>query len=136
MGLVALGGAVGSYARAIVSFAFPEAALTATLAVNLVGAFVLGLLLTWLAGGGDRDGGNQVVGRRRHRARLLVGTGFCGGFTTYSLIALQAAELVQVGDAPMAALYCAGTLALGAVATMLGIVLASRRRPDPSPAVS
>ena len=47
-----------------------------------------------------------------------------------SLIALQAAQLVQGGDAPGAVLYCAVTLALGAVATMLGIVLASWRRPD------
>ncbi|MDV8001994.1 CrcB family protein [Rhodococcus sp. IEGM 1408] len=134
--VVALGGAAGTYARVAVSLVFPDPALAATLAVNLVGALALGFLLTWLAGGGTQHDGTRIEGRRRQRARLLLGTGFCGGFTTYSLIALQAASLVQSGDAPVAVLYCAATVALGAVATMIGIVLASRRRPDRTPSAS
>ena len=128
--LVALGGAVGTYARAVVSLVVPDPALVATLAVNLVGAFALGYLATRLA---DGAGGEL---RRRRGARLLLGTGVCGGFTTYSLIALQAAMLMQRGDVPVAVLYGATTLALGAVATMLGIVLAARGRPDRARATS
>lgn len=128
--LVALGGAVGTYARVVVSLVVPDPALVATLAVNLVGAFALGYLATRLA---DGAGGEL---RRRRGVRLLLGTGFCGGFTTYSLIALQAAMLMQRGDVPVAVLYAATTLALGAVATMLGIVLAARGRPDRARATS
>lgn len=128
--LVALGGAVGTYARVVVSLVVPDPALVATLAVNLVGAFALGYLATRLA---DGAGGEL---RRRRGVRLLLGTGVCGGFTTYSLIALQAAMLMQRGDVPVAVLYGATTLALGAVATMLGIVLAARGRPDRARATS
>lgn len=128
--LVALGGAAGTYARVAVSMVFPQA-LAATLAVNLVGAFALGFLLTRLVGGGD-----PIEGRRRQRARLLLGTGFCGGFTTYSLIALQAATLLQQDDALGAVLYCAATVVWGALATLLGVVLASWRRADRIPAAS
>lgn len=128
--LVALGGAVGTYARVVVLLVVPDPALVATLAVNLVGAFALGYLATRLADGA----GGEI--RRRRGVRLLLGTGFCGGFTTYSLIALQAAMLMQRGDVPVAVLYAATTLALGAVATMLGIVLASRGRPDRARAVT
>lgn len=128
--LVALGGAVGTYARVVVSLVVPDPALVATLAVNLVGAFALGYLATRLADGA----GGEI--RRRRGVRLLLGTGVCGGFTTYSLIALQAAMLMQRGDVPVAVLYAATTLALGAVATMLGIVLAARGRPDRARATS
>lgn len=127
--LVALGGAVGTYVRVVVSLVVPDPALVATLAVNLVGAFALGYLATRLA---DGAGGEL----RRRGTRLLLGTGFCGGFTTYSLIALQAARLMDRGDVPVAVLYGATTLALGAVATMLGIVLASRGRQDRARATS
>ncbi|WP_010539808.1 fluoride efflux transporter FluC [Dietzia alimentaria] len=120
--LVTLGGAVGTYARVVVSLVIPDPALASTLAVNIVGAFALGFLLTRLS-----DGGNAAGGRRRG-LRLLLGTGFCGGFTTYSLIALQAATLLRQGELPVAVAYGAITLAAGAVATLLGIVLASPRR--------
>ena len=132
--LVALGGAAGTYARVAASLVVPDPALASTLAVNLVGAFALGFLATRLADGAGRGDENRER-RRRQRLRLLLGTGFCGGFTTYSLIALQAAALVQGGDAQLAVLYCAVTLALGAAATMLGVVLASRRGPDRAPVV-
>ena len=128
--LVALGGAVGTYARVVVSVAVPDPALASTLAVNIVGAFALGFLLTRLS-----DGGNAAGGRRRG-LRLLLGTGFCGGFTTYSLIALQAATLLRQGELPVAVAYGAITLASGAVATLLGIVLASLGRPGRSRTVA
>ncbi|MFS4488531.1 fluoride efflux transporter FluC [Dietzia kunjamensis] len=134
--LVALGGAAGTYARVVVSLVVPDPALVATLAVNLVGAFALGYLATRLADGAGRDGARPGRERRRRGVRLLLGTGFCGGFTTYSLVALQAARLMDRGDVPVAVLYGATTLALGAVATMLGIVLASRGRQDRARATS
>lgn len=113
--LVGLGGAAGSAARAGVVLALPTAPLAATLLVNVVGAGVLGLVVAALDGAG--------VSRRRARARLLLGTGFCGGFTTYSAVAVQTAELLRGAEPGTAVGYALVTLLLGAVATLLGLVL-------------
>ena len=126
--LVALGGAAGSASRAAVLLALPGASATATMMVNVAGAFLLGALTEWAAGGGDPG-----MERRRRAARLLLGTGFCGGFTTYSAVAVHVAE--GVGGSPevaaAAAGYAVATLAAGVLATMLGLVLVAglRRRP-------
>lgn len=142
--LVALGGAAGTAVRVVVSYTFPEQALAQTLAVNVAGAFALGLLLELLSasqsgeagevresgrGGECRQGGDgrQQQEQRRQRRRdlqLLLGTGFCGGFTTYSLIAFQAAQLTRDGDVNTAVIYGVLTLVLGAAAAMGGVLLA------------
>lgn len=130
---VAAGGAVGTFARVVVSELAPPA-LTVTMAINVVGAFALGVVLTALpeggALGGARGGARVHEGRRqrrRHHARLLLGPGFCGGFTTYSLIALQVSTLARAGDGVGAMAYPAATLVLGGAATVLGTALGSRR---------
>ena len=119
--LVALGGAAGSALRETVALALPGAPLPATLAVNVLGALGLAVLLEALAGAGARG-----YGGRRGAARLLLGTGFCGGFTTYSAVAVQAAELLRGGDTVTAVAYAVVTLLLGAVATLGGIWLGGR----------
>lgn len=116
--LVFGGGAVGAVLREAVSLAIPGHPLRVILAVNVVGAFVLGLLLDLLAGYPDTG--------RRKALRLAVGTGVCGGFTTYSTLSVQQAELVRDGDAGIAALYAVGTLVIGALATLLGMLAADR----------
>lgn len=124
--LVTLGGAAGTAARVAVSFVFPEQALASTLAVNVAGAFVLGLLMEFLSYGGNGD--STPDGRREQRrqgVRLLLGTGFCGGFTTYSLIALQVAELTRGGDLVTAVIYAVVTLVLGGLAAAGGVMLAT-----------
>nr|WP_187701959.1 CrcB family protein [Dietzia sp. CQ4] len=114
--MVALGGAVGSALRATVAVMLPGTPLGATLAVNVLGAFLLGLVLEWLAASGERLGE-----RRRAGVRLLLGTGVCGGFTTYSAVTEHAAELLRDGDATVAAAYVLVTLLLGALATLAGV---------------
>lgn len=124
--LVAVGGAVGTAAREGLSLAIPEVGgvQVAVLGINVVGAFVLGLLLDALARRGPDEGG-------RRRLRLLAGTGFCGGFTTYSSLATTTAVLLGDGRAGAALLYALGTVLLGGMATLAGIAcgaLAGRTR--------
>ena len=85
----------------------------AILAINVVGAFLLGMLAEALLRRGDDTG-------RRRRLRLLLGTGVLGGFTTYSALAADAAVLLAV-DLSRGLLYVGGTLVLGALATFAGI---------------
>ena len=93
-GLVALGGAAGSLARWWVSLVLPAGSgwSWATFAVNASGAFLLGLLLEALT----RPGRER---RGAHTARMLLGTGLLGGFTTYSTFALELWERVRSGAA-------------------------------------
>ncbi len=99
---VALGGAIGAVLRYLtgLALAFPFG----TLAVNVVGSFLIGVL--WVA-----------LADRGAWAALLI-TGVLGGFTTFSAFSLDTLRLVETGRAPMAALYVLAsvTLSLGAVA--------------------
>ena len=110
--LVAAGGAIGSAARYGVSLAglhllgpgFPWA----TLAVNLLGSLLIGLLAGW-----------QVEGQ----ARLFWVAGVLGGFTTFSAFSLETMLLWE--RAPwLAALYVAASVGLGLAAFALGWWLA------------
>lgn len=73
--LVALGAAVGSPLRYVVAQHWDGRFPRGTLAVNVLGSLLLGLLA-----------GLALTGH----AAALLGTGFCGGFTTYSAFAVQA----------------------------------------------
>lgn len=86
--LVAAGGALGTGLRYLAALLVPSWAEVsmATLAVNVVGAFLLGVLLELLA---DRS---ADAGWSR-RLRLALGTGALGGFTTYSALATDTATL-------------------------------------------
>lgn len=116
--LVAAGGTVGTAAREGLSITVPplgDLPLT-TLVINVVGAFLLGLLLDLLVRGGPDAG-------RRRTLRLLLGTGALGGFTTYSTLATDTALLLRHGAAATAVLSALGTVLLGALATWAGVTL-------------
>ncbi|QDW62818.1 CrcB family protein [Oerskovia sp. KBS0722] len=121
IGLVVVGGAFGAAGREAVVLAVPDVdgLPLAILLVNVVGAFVLGLLYESLT---RRPPGEPRAGR----LRLLLGTGFCGGFTTYSTLATGTALLVDASRTDVAMIYVAATLVVGTVATVLGIVVGSR----------
>lgn len=108
LGWVALGGAAGTLVRAVVAVDVPR-----TLLVNVVGAFLLGLLLGHLAQV------EQTPGRRR--LRLLAGTGFMGGLTTYSTFVLQVDRMGWAGVG-----YAALSLGAGLVAAGVGLAVARR----------
>ncbi len=125
LGIVALGGTVGTATRYYVSeLVHPWRSWPlATFLINVTGAFVLGLLLEELARRGSDRG-------RRRRLRLLVGTGFCGAFTTYSALAVDTDLLVRGHHPGLAVGYSLGTLVVGFAASALGIRLASRHVRD------
>jgi len=119
--LVLVGGAAGTLARWATGLVFPhvDRVPLGTFAVNVLGAFVLGALLEHLAGGGPDEG-------RRRALRVTLGTGFCGGFTTYSAFANDTDALLRQGLVGHALLYVGATLVLGLVASALGIAVARR----------
>jgi CrcB protein len=121
LAVVAAGGTAGAATREALTLAFPSASGAVPwtiLAINLVGAFLLGILLDALARRGADHG-------RRRTLRLLVGTGFMGGFTTYSALATDAASLIGGGAVGTGVAYGLGTVVLGGIATWAGIVIAT-----------
>lgn len=119
--MVALGGAIGTAAREAISLAIPPigGVPVAILGINVVGAFLLGLLLESLLRPGPDAG-------RRRDLRLFLGTGVLGGFTTYSALAADSSVLLIEGSALVGVLYAVGSVVLGALASWGGIVLARR----------
>lgn len=128
--LVAAGGAVGSAARYGVGTALGGGAPwpVATALVNVVGAFLLGVLLEALV----RRGPESVTTRR---VRLTLGTGLLGGFTTYSALALEVDRLLGAGQASVATLYGLGSVALGVSACLAGVALAAAHHRWRTPAL-
>ena len=123
--LVILGGTLGTATREAVSLSvgavgsFPLAIFL----INVVGAGALGILLEMLA--------HEAPGATGPRnARLLAGTGFLGGFTTYSALATDTDLLFRAGDVGTGILYAAGTLIVGFLTAGAGVALggALRRR--------
>lgn len=120
--VVAAGGATGAVLRHLVDTAAgPSLFPWPTLAINVVGAFVLGILPA------------LAVVRRSRRVALAVGPGVLGGFTTVSAWAGQVRDLADSGHADLAGLYLAATLAAGLLAAALGHRIA--HRPDPEGAL-
>ena len=116
--LVLLGGAAGTLARWAVGLAVPPVAglPLGTVAVNLAGAFVLGALLEHLAARGPDEG-------RRRALRLTLGTGFCGGYTTFSTFSLEVAEAIQKGRWDLAGLYVGASVLGGIIAFAVAAAL-------------
>lgn len=123
LALVFVGGTIGTGIREALSLAFPpvDGVPYAILGVNLVGAFLLGVLLDALARRGPDTG-------RLRAARLLLGTGVLGGFTTYSALAADTAALLGGGSVATGALYGVGTVLVGGVASWAGMAAAAAFR--------
>lgn len=118
---VALGGAMGSWLRyltgrlwtsaigPVAASAFPWATLT----VNVLGSFAMGLLAGWLA----------RIGAQGEGWRLLLGVGVLGGFTTFSAFALEFGLLVERGTLAAAALYVTASLVAGFTGLFAGLLV-------------
>jgi fluoride exporter len=113
--LVGLGGALGSMARYGAFRLWPTAAggwPVATLAVNLLGSFLIGLLYMYVA----------ARGTSAENARLFWMTGILGGFTTYSAFALESALL---GFSVTGLIYVAATVVGCLLAAVTGMKIAT-----------
>lgn len=119
---VALGGALGSWLRFLAGRAWLQAIGPAasgvfpwaTLSVNALGSFAMGLLAGWLPRLGG--GGGEAW-------RLLLGVGVLGGFTTFSAFSLELAALIERGEPGLAAIYLFASLAAGLAGLFAGLIL-------------
>jgi CrcB protein len=112
---VGLTGALGAGARyAIVKWVarwWRGPLPVATLIINLSGAFALGVVTVALATSAQLP------------ARLLLGAGFLGGYTTFSALSFEALALTRRGEVRDAWLFVGGSLACGMIAAALGMAL-------------
>ncbi len=116
LALVAAGGAVGASLRYLVGKAIgPQADAVVpwhTLAVNITGAFVLGLLVA-------------VASRHGWPGwwRPFIAVGILGGYTTFSTYSLESVELVLHGQSAVGLTYAFGSLVAGLMAAWLGLMV-------------
>jgi CrcB protein len=118
--LVALGGGVGSLARYVAGAAvmsrFGGRFPLGTLAVNVTGSVLIGLLMTLIT---ERFAPHP-------NWRLLLVIGFLGGYTTFSSFEWETYSTVREGGAWLGLLNVVGSVTLGYLAVWLGAVIARR----------
>ena len=111
--LVALGGAGGSVLRYMLSninTSFPWG----TFAVNILGSLLIGLLVGFVS-----------KGVLSPEMKLLLVTGFCGGFTTFSTFANESFSMMKAGDVLLTALYVGASVIIGILAVWGGMTLSN-----------
>lgn len=115
--LVMVGGALGAGARHGFNIAVPRFFGTAfpwhTVVVNVLGSFLMGVLVAWLASRAS-DGSNL---------RLFLATGILGGFTTFSAFSLDFVALWERGDMLAAFGYMLASVVLSLIAIFAGLAL-------------
>lgn len=116
--LVAIGGAAGSVLRYLTSVVvnkyYAHVFPLATFLTNLIGCFLIGIIIGWLAK-------NQMPDSN---LRWLLVTGFCGGYTTFSAFGLENVTLLQNGNPGWAFLYMAASVIVGLAAVWGGLLIA------------
>jgi CrcB protein len=114
--LVGVGGGVGAAARFWVADTIkarrPSGFPWGTWIVNVAGSLVIGLVSGWLLFGGSGE-----------HWRLLLATGLCGGFTTFSTATVETATLLQSGRVRLAVLQGVSTLLVTVAAVVAGIAV-------------
>ena len=119
--LVAAGGATGAVARYLLGVQAMRSLGPGwpygTLAANVLGGFLMGVLVGVLAfrGGADQD-----------KWRLLLGVGGLGGFTTFSAYSLEVALMIERRAYGQAAAYSLGSVVLAITALFAGLILMRR----------
>jgi CrcB protein len=109
--LVAIGGAGGSVLRYLVGLMirvnnFPAA----TFIINIIGCLLIGIVIGFTS----KNANDQ------QQWRLLLATGFCGGFTTFSAFSYESLQLIQEQRWLACFLYISASVIIGITATFAG----------------
>lgn len=112
---VFIGGGLGSSLRFIISKYLNTGHLLpyGTLLVNILGSLILGIILGFAI----------KYNNLNSPATLLLGAGFCGGFTTFSTFSFENYSLLKSGDYLSFSIYFFGSLILGILAIFIGILI-------------
>lgn len=116
--LVAIGGAIGAALRHLVGIltlkAFGPGFPWGTFTVNVVGSFVMGVIV-------------ELIARKFNASlewRLFLMTGLLGGFTTFSSFSLDTAFLWERGETTFAFVYVMASVVIGIAALFAGLAVA------------
>lgn len=112
--LVILGSAVGGATRFITSELIkrkiPMKFPIGTFLVNILGCFLIGVVYAYTSKNADNS----------PQLKLLLATGFCGGFTTFSAFSAENMDLLKSGNHITAVVYILTSVTLGILATVAG----------------
>ena len=117
---VFLGGGLGSGLRYLLTTAMNQYSKVlpfVTFTVNMLGCLLIGLIL------GYAQKENSLTSNQT----LLLATGFCGGFTTFSAFANENLELIKNGEIFNLSLYTIGSIIIGIIAVFTGYYVISNR---------
>ena len=114
--LIGVGGASGALARhavnQVASTQF-DSVLLGTFIANISGSLILGLSLGFLS--------SHTAWQEE--ARLFLAVGFLGSYTTFSTLSVASVQLLERGDLSSAAINLAGSVALGLIAALAGLLV-------------
>ena len=118
--IVALGGALGAISRYALDRAVTAAVggqtVLGILLINVTGSFLLGVFVAASAAASDGQGWP-------FSARMLIAVGFLGSYTTFSTLTVASVQLAQSGEIGRAALNIVGSVCLGLLAALAGILI-------------
>ena len=117
--LVFLGGGLGSGLRYLVTITMNQYSKVlpfGTFIVNMLGCLLIGLILGYA----------QKENTLTSNQTLLLATGFCGGFTTFSAFANENLELIKNGELFNFSVYTIGSVLIGILAVFISFYLTNR----------
>ena len=108
---------IGTYIITITINQYSKVLPFGTFTVNMLGCLLIGMILGYA----------QKENTLSSNQTLLLATGFCGGFTTFSAFANENLELIKNGEIFNLSLYTIGSVLIGILAVFTGYYLLSNR---------